>query len=79
VLPPLALRVGRKRPAAIRPLGPLNSQPAQIFNHRLNEFSATPLWIQIFISENQLSAMLDSTLRRNPERARVPKVQQPGR
>ena len=71
VRPPLALRVRRTRPAAIRPLGPLNPQPVKVVIHRLNEFGPAALRIQVFIAKNQLPMMFCRTLRRDPECARV--------
>ena len=79
MLPPLALRIRAKRPSAIRPLAPLNPQPAQIFDHRGSEFRPAPLRIQILIAQNQLPALFRRPLRRNPKRPRMPQMQQPGR
>jgi hypothetical protein len=77
--PPFALHVRTEWPAAIRPLDPPNSQPAQILDHRFRKLVTAPLWIQIFIPQDQLSVMFNRALRRDPERARVSEMQQPGR
>jgi hypothetical protein len=73
---PLALRVGSARPSAIRTFLPGNSQPVQVFDHRIDELATTALWIQIFISQNQGPAPLSRTPRRNPERPRVSDMEQ---
>jgi hypothetical protein len=77
--PPLTLHIRPKRPAAIRPLTPRNPQPPQILDHRVNEFRATSLRIQIFITQNQLPTILSRASRRNPKRPRMPQMQQPSR
>jgi hypothetical protein len=73
---PLALRVGSARPSAIRPFLPGNSQPAQILDHRIDEFGTAALRIQILISQSQRSVPLGGSLRGNPERPRVSDMEQ---
>ncbi len=79
MFPPLALRVRTYQTAAIRTLVPLNSKPSQIFHHCVHKFRAAALRIQVFIAENQLTAILGGTLSGRPKRARVAKVKQPCR
>ncbi len=78
-LPPLTLRVRRKRASTIRPLLPGNPEPVQILHHGLHEFRPAPLSIQILIPQNQRPAALGSPLRSNPKRPRMPHMQQAGR
>jgi hypothetical protein len=51
----------------------------QILNHRVNEIRSAALWIQILIPQNQSSTAFSRTLRRNPERPRMPNMKQPRR
>jgi len=76
---PLALRIRADRPTAVRPLDPLNPKPAQILQHRLDKLRPAALRIQIFVAKDQLPAMFRRPPGRNPEGARMPEVQQPGR
>src|ERR1700691_3050239 len=77
VRPALALGVRGIGSAAIRPLAPTNSQPAQIFHHGASTLRSRALWIQILIPQNQSSVILDRPLRCDPESSRMTKVQQP--
>jgi hypothetical protein len=76
---PLTLRIRTTSPAAVRPLAPLNSQPAQIFIHCRHKLRPTALRIQILIAEDQLAMMLSRPSSRNPECPRMPQMQQPSR
>src|SRR5450631_2677509 len=69
--PPLALRVRAVRAATVRPLAPLNPEPAQILEHCRHEFGAATLRIQVFVAKNQLSMISLRTLRGNRKRARM--------
>jgi ribosomal protein S28E/S33 len=50
----------------------------QILDHGLDEGGATTLRIQILISQNQSTAPLDRSLRRNPKGPRMSDVEQAG-
>ncbi len=76
MLSPFALRVRPNGSPAIRPLGPRNSQPAQVLDHRFHKLGTAPLRIQVFIPKNQLPAAFRGSLRRNPKRPRMAEVQQ---
>ena len=75
---PLALRIRGMRTAAIRAFVPGDTEPAQIFEHGIDELSAATLRIQVFVAQDQSSAMLSRPLRGNPECARVSEMQQAG-
>ena len=77
--PPLTLRVRSKPSTAIRSFLPGDSQPAHIRNHRVDELSPAAQRIQILISQNKCSPAFRRTLRRNPERPRMPDVKKPRR
>src|SRR5215469_6233484 len=79
MLPPAALRVRTVRTATVRPLAPGNPQPLEVFDHRLDKLRAAPLRIQIFVTQDQIPVALGGSRGSNPERARVSKMQQPGR
>jgi hypothetical protein len=66
-LAPLALDVGRKRSAQIRPFVPTQSEPTQIFDDRVSKFCRAPIAIEIFDPEDQLSVALFSAFLRAPE------------
>ena len=76
--PARALHIRSKRASAVEPFIPLDPEPAQIVDHGLHELGPATLRIQIFISQNELSATLFCPLRRDPERARVTDMQQAG-
>ncbi len=79
VRPTLTLRIRPKRPATIRPLVPLNSQPAQIFHHRARKLRTRTLRVQILIPQHQNSLISARPLRRDPKRPRMTHMQQPRR
>ncbi len=79
VLPPLALGVRRVRPAAIRAFIPSNSQPTEVFDHRVNKLCPAALRIKVVVAENQGSFLLNCPLGRDPEATRVAEMQQTGR
>jgi len=79
MLAAFTLRVRRKWPAAIRSLGPRNSEPVQVLDHRVDEFRTASLPIEIFISQNECSSALGGALGGNPKRARVANVEKAGR
>ena len=70
-----ALRVGTKGAAAVGTFRPGDSEPAQVFDHGLHKLGATALLIEVFVAENQRSAVLRASLGCNPERARVSEVE----
>src|SRR5208337_3648688 len=59
VHPALTLRVWTIRPARIGALAPANSQPAQILHLGASKFRPRALGVQVLISQNQSSLMLD--------------------
>lgn len=75
---PLALGVGTKWTAAVRPLTPLDSQPSQVLIHGLHELRLAALRIEILVAENQLAALLSSALCGDPKCSRMPEMQQSG-
>ena len=70
-----ALRVRTKGATAVWTFRPGDSQPVQIFDHGLHKLGSAALRIQVFVAENQRSALLTASLRCNPERARVSEVE----
>jgi hypothetical protein len=57
---------------------PFDSQPAQIFDHRIDEFTAAALWIEVLISKNESAPALMGALRGHSKCVRMPEVQQTG-
>lgn len=70
-----ALRVGTKGTAAVGTFRPGNSEPAQVFDHGLHKLGPTALLIQVFVAENQRSAVLSAALGCNQEGTRVSEVE----
>ncbi len=73
--PPLALHVGRKRPALVRALLPANAQPAQVFERGFGINGLAALRVQVFHAHDQRAACLAGPLPGRPEGARVAHVQ----
>ena len=71
MFPPLTLRIRRKRPTAIRTLAPGDSQPAQVFHHRLRKLRLASLRIKILVAEDQRTLTLPRPFGRDPERPRM--------
>src|ERR1019366_7513531 len=55
------------------------SEPAQVFQHRPDKFHFEARGIQIFVAQNQFTAMCAGALLRHPECPRVAEVQIPRR
>ncbi len=53
VLPPLTLRVRRKRTSAVGSFFPMDAEPTKIFEHSVDEFLLAALRIKVFIAKNQ--------------------------
>jgi hypothetical protein len=70
-----ALRIGTKGTTAVWTFRPGDSEPAQVLDHGLHKLGPAALRIQVFVAENQRSAVLRASLRCNPERARVSEVE----
>jgi hypothetical protein len=64
---PFTLDVRRKRSAHVRTFIPSQSKPAQIFDDGVSEFCRTPIAVEIFNAEDQLSAVLFGAFLRAPE------------
>jgi hypothetical protein len=75
VRPALTLRVRAILSTTIGAFVPVDSQPAQIFDHGASKFRPRALPIQILIPQNQSSMILDRPLRRDPESPRMTDVQ----
>ena len=72
---PFALRVRSKGATAVWTFGPRYSKPMQVFDHGLHKLGPAALRIEVFVAENQRSALLGASLSCNPERARVSEVE----
>jgi hypothetical protein len=72
---PFALVVGAEFAADIRPLAPYETEPAQILQHRLEEFHFETHGIHVFIAQNQRAAMGAGAFLRGPERSRMAEMQ----
>jgi hypothetical protein len=69
------LRVRRMRPAAIRPFVPLNTQPAQVFEHSRNKFWTAAIGIEVFVAKYKNAARFPRPFRRNQKGTRVAEVE----
>ena len=78
VVSSFALGVGSKGTSAVWTFGPRYSKPMQVFDHGLHKLGLAALRVQVFIAENQRSALLAASLSCNPERARVSEVEKTG-
>ena len=67
-------RTGR-RPLAVRSLLPVDSQPLQVFDHGLGKLTATPMRIEVFVTENENSIVFASPPRSNEKRSCVTEMQ----
>jgi hypothetical protein len=47
----------------------------QILDHDASKFCPRPLWIEVFIAQNQSTLLIERPLRSDPESSRVPDVQ----
>jgi hypothetical protein len=63
----LALRIGTKRAASIWPFFPVQSKPAQVLDHGTSKLWIGAFGIQIFISKNQNTVRIPSSLPRDPK------------
>ena len=72
----VALRIRRKRSAAIRPFAPFQAEPFQIFVHGGDELRFAACKIQIFISQNQRAGVFLGAFLSRPEGSGVTKMQQ---
>lgn len=58
MISPLTLRIWAKRTATIRPFLPTNTEPMQVFDHRVQKLCPGPLGIKILVPQNQRSLVL---------------------
>jgi len=72
----LALRIRRKRSAAIRPFAPFQAEPFQIVVHGGDELRFATRKIQIFIAQDQRAGVLSGAFLSRPEGSGVTKMQQ---
>ena len=79
MLATLALSVGSKRTANIGAFLPVDSQPAQVFDHRQGVVGARALWIKVLIPEHEYTAALSCAFICDPEGPPVSRVQIAGR
>jgi hypothetical protein len=61
------LHIRRKRSANVRSFIPMQSKPAQIFDNGVPKFRRATIMIEIFDTEDQLSAVLVRAFLRPPE------------
>jgi len=73
---PLALRVGRMRPAAIRAFLPAKAKPAQILHHRLHEFRSRTSWVKVLVAQDQNAAGFFGPLLGRPKSSGMAGVQE---
>jgi hypothetical protein len=73
-----ALGVWAEWAATIRAFAPGDSQPAQVFDHGLHKLGTATLGIQVFVAEDELSALLSAALGCNPECAGVSEMEKTG-
>ena len=66
---PFTLRVRPERPTAIRPLLPAQAEPAQVLHHGRDELLAGPLWIEVFIAQDQSPSSGQRPFLRRPKSA----------
>jgi hypothetical protein len=71
---PFALGVRRERSAHVGPFIPLQAKPVKIFDDGIAKLCPTPIIIQIFDPENELSIALAGPFLGAPERHRVADV-----
>jgi len=72
----LALAVGPERSSQVWPFLPVDSQPPEIFEHRLGKPALGALGIEILVAQNQGAVVLEGALAGGPESGNVADVQQ---
>src|SRR6185437_10168563 len=75
----LALIIGSERPADIRPFLPFEAEPAQVFEHGRDESRFAARAVQVVVAQYQCAAGGARALLGDPERPRMPDMQQPCR
>ena len=73
---PFALRIGRVWSTTVRPFGPLEAQPAEVFEHSVDEVCSAPLRIKVLVSHDEHAGILVGTTGRDRKRTGMPNVQQ---
>jgi len=72
----LTLVIRSERTTAVRAFLPLETEPAQIFEHRGNKLRFAAIPVEVFVAQDQTAVRGQGALLGNPESASMSKVQQ---